>query len=126
MKEPVSPANGPTPKGPYSAGVITSGRLLFVAGQLPLNPVTGELGAEDIEGQTRQALDNLRGVVEAAGAGLRDVVKVNLYLRDIADGPRVNVIYAETFPEPFPARTTTQSALPRGAGIEIDAVVSLD
>ena len=112
-------------KGPYSPGVITSGGLLFVAGQLPLNPVTGELGAEYIEGQTRQALDNLRGVVEAAGAGLRDVVKVNLSLRDIADGPRVNVIYAERSPEPFPARTT-QSALLRGAGIEIDAVVSLD
>jgi 2-iminobutanoate/2-iminopropanoate deaminase len=111
MKEPIRPEQGPTPRGPYSPGILTSGRLLFVAGQLPIDPASDELVAGDIESQTRQALVNLRGVVEAAGAGPGDVVKVNVFLRDIADAPRVNEVYAEAFTEPYPARTTTESRL---------------
>lgn len=126
MKQPVRPANGPTPRGPYSPGIVASGRLLFVAGQLPIDPATDDLVSEDVADQTRQALANLLGVVEAAGAGAGDIVKVNVYLRDIADAATVNAIYAETLPEPYPARTTTQSPLPRGAAIEVDAVVAVD
>lgn len=125
MKQPVKPARGPTPRGPYSPGIVTSGRLLFVAGQLPIDPTTNELVSEDVAKQVHQALANLLGVVEAAGAAAADIVKVNVYLRDIADAATVNPIYAETLTEPYPARTTTQSALPRGAAIEVDAVVSL-
>lgn len=126
MKEPIRPEGGPTPRGPYSPGIVTSGRLLFVAGQLPIDPATDELAGEDIESQTRQALVNLREVVEAAGGTPAGVVKVNVFLRDIADAPRMNEVYAEAFTEPYPARTTTESRLPRGAAIEVDAVVSLD
>lgn len=126
MKEPIRPAAGPTPRGPYSPGVVTSGRLLFVAGQLPIDPATNEVVGEDVADQARLALSNLIGVVEAAGGDAGDIVKVNVYLRDIGDAAVVNGVYAGMLPEPYPARTITQSALPRGAAIEVDAVASLD
>lgn len=126
MKEPVLPEGAPTPRGPYSPGIVTSGRLLFVAGQLPIDPATNELVSDDIGEQVRQALANLLRVVEAAGASAAGIVKVSVFLRDLADASQMNAVYAEVLPQPYPARTTTQSALPRGAGIEIDAVVALD
>lgn len=125
MKEPIRPRSGPTPRGPYSPGMVTSGRLLFVAGQLPIDPVTDDLVTGDVADQARQALRNLLGVVEAAGADAGDIVKVNVYLRDIGDATAVNEVYTELLHEPYPARTTTQSPLPRDAAIEIDAVVSV-
>lgn len=126
MKEPIYPTAGPTPRGPYTPGIVTGGRLLFVAGQLPLETTSGELVDGGIEQQTRQALANLRDVVEAAGARMEDVVRVGVFLADIGDAPVMNEVYADAFPEPRPARTTSQSPLPRGSRIEIDAVVSLD
>jgi len=126
MKHPISPRSGPIPKGPYTPGIVASGRLLFVSGQLPIDPSTNELVDGPLETQVRQAIANVQAVVDTAGGSLSGIVKVNVYLRDIADGPRVNEIYAQSFPEPYPARTTTQSPLPRGAAIEIDAVVSLE
>lgn len=125
MKEAVRPAAGPAPRGPYSPGIITSGRLLFVAGQLPIDAATGDVVPGDVADQARQALTNLLGVVDAAGASAADIVKVNVYLADIRDAASVNAVYAEMLPEPYPARTTTQSPLPGGAAIEMDAVVSL-
>ena len=125
MKEPVTPAVAPTPRGPYSPGVVTSGRLLFVAGQLPTDPATDDIVPGGIVEQTTQALTNLLGVVDAAGGSAADIVKVNVYLADIGDAATVNGVYAEMLPKPHPARTTTQSALPRGAMIEVDAIVSL-
>lgn len=125
MKDPIRPASGPTPRGPYSPGIVTSGRLLFVAGQLPIDPNTDDLVPGDVADHARQALTNLLGVVEAAGASPGDIVKVNVYLSDVGQAATVNEVYAEMLPEPYPARTTTQSSLPRGATIEVDAVVSL-
>lgn len=125
MKEPIYPAGGPAPRGPYSPGVITSGRLLFVAGQLPIDPLADDVVAGDVAGQAKQALTNLLGVIDAAGASAEDIVKVNVYLADIDDAATVNSVYAAVLPQPYPARTTTQSPLPRGALIEVDAVVSL-
>lgn len=126
MKEPIRPAAGPTPAGPYTPGIAATGRLLFVAGQLPIDPATNELISNDVAEQARQALANVVRVVEAAGGSASDIVKVNVYLRDIGDAAAVNAIYAETLPEPYPARTTTQSPLPRGAAIEVDAIAALD
>ena len=126
MKLPIRPAGAPTRRGPYSPGIVTNGRLLFTANQLPIDPATNELIEGDIDAHAHQAMVNLLGVIEAAGGRVEGVVKVNLYLADIADAPRVNEVYATTFSEPYPARTATQSSLPRGARVEIDAVVSLD
>ena len=112
--------------GPYSQAVAHGG-LLFVSGQIPLDPDTNELVGGDIEAQTRRALANLRAVVEAAGSSLDRVLRTTVYLSDLALFPRVNRVYAEHFQrEPLPARVTIQAAaLPLGAGIEIDAVASL-
>lgn len=88
MKKLIRAANGPAPRGPYTPGIVTAGRLLFVAGQLPLEPTSGELVPGGIDGQTRQALANLRAVVEAAGARMEDVVRVGVFLADIGDRGR--------------------------------------
>lgn len=125
MKETVSPAAGAAPRGPYSPGVVTTGRLLFVAGQLPIDPATNDVVAGGIAEQTTQALTNLLAVVQAAGGSAADIVKVNVFLVDIGDAATVNGVYAEKLPQPYPARTTTQSPLPRGAMIEVDAVAAL-
>ena len=110
---------------PYSAAVETSGRLLFIAGQGPVDTSTGQLVPGTFEEQARLTLDNLTAVAEAAGADLSRAVKVNAYPRDMDDFPAFNEIYAGYFPEPRPARTTTQSDLP-GFAIEVDAVLALD
>jgi 2-iminobutanoate/2-iminopropanoate deaminase len=113
----------PAPVGPYSQAVEHAG-LLFLSGQIPLDPATGRLVPGDIEAQTRRVLANLRAVLEAGGASLAHVVRTSIYLIDLADFPRVNAVYAEHFTaEPRPARSTVQvAALPLGAAIEIDAI----
>ena len=126
MREPVRSPTSPTPRGPYSLGIVTSGRLLFVAGQLPIDPGTGEISTGSFEEQARIALGNLRTIVEAAGGSLAQAARVGVFLSDLANVPRLNPIFAEFFPEPYPARTTTQSPLTGGAAIKVDAVVALD
>jgi reactive intermediate/imine deaminase len=113
----------PQPVGPYSQAIEHAG-LVFLSGQIPLDPSNGKLVAGGIEPQTRQALANLRAVLEASGLSLAHVVRASIYLIDLADFPRVNEIYAEHFGRrPQPARTTVQvAALPLGALIEIDAI----
>ncbi len=113
----------PAPVGPYSQA-ITLGNLIFLSGQIPLDPKTGDLVPGDIEEQTRQILRNLAAVLEAAGSGLSSVVKTTVYLTDMSAFPRVNAIYAEAFEfDPAPARATVEvSALPLGARVEIDAI----
>jgi reactive intermediate/imine deaminase len=123
MKEIVRTDKAPRPAGPYSQGVILSGRTLYVAGQGPANPATGVM-PDGIDAQVTQCLENVKAIVEAAGATLADVVKVNAYLKDMADFPAYNAIYKRYFPEPYPARTTVQSDLPRFL-VEIDAIVAL-
>lgn len=108
--------------GPYSA-VVRAGDLVYTAGQLGLDPQTGDLVAGGVEAETRQALTNLRHVLEAAGASLASVVKTTVFLRDINDFARMNAVYAEFFTTDFPARSAVQvAALPRGGAVEIEAV----
>jgi len=123
MKQTIYTAKAPRPAGPYSQGVITSGRTLYIAGQGPADPVTGRI-PEGVEAQITRCLENVKAIVEAAGASMADVIKVNAYLKDMAHFPIYNEIYRRYFPEPYPARTTVQSDLPNFL-IEIDAIVAL-
>lgn len=123
MKQTIHTEKAPRPAGPYSQGVITSGRTLYVAGQGPADPTTGQI-PEGAEAQITRCLENVKAIVEAAGASMADVIKVNAYLKDMAHFPIYNEIYRRYFPEPYPARTTVQSDLP-GFLIEIDAIVAL-
>jgi len=111
--------------GPYSQA-IRAGNLIYTAGQIALNPQTGELVAGGIEEQTRQAIQNLSYVLEAAGASLSQVVKTTVFMQDLGEFTRMNAVYAEFFPQNPPARSTVQvAALPRGAKVEIECVAIL-
>jgi 2-iminobutanoate/2-iminopropanoate deaminase len=124
VPEPVKTSDAPAAIGPYSQA-IRHGDLLFCSGQIPLDPSTGELVKEDAAGQARRCLENLEAVCRAAGTTLSNAVKVTVYLSDITDFTRVNDVYAEYFPEEPPARVAVQAgALPRGADVEIDAIVA--
>jgi 2-iminobutanoate/2-iminopropanoate deaminase len=122
----VSTESAPAAIGPYSQG-IKVGDLLFCSGQIPLDPSSGELVKEDIEGQTRRCLQNLQAICEAAGASLSNAVRCTVYLGDMGDYARVNDVYAEFFDgEDAPARVAVSAAgLPKGADVEIDAIVAL-
>jgi 2-iminobutanoate/2-iminopropanoate deaminase len=120
----VRTSEAPAPVGAYSQGVAAGG-MLFLSGQIGIDPQTGEL-AEGVEMQAFRALENLRAVAAAAGAGLDRVVKVTLLLADIDDFPLVNGIYQKYFAEPYPARAAVGVAgLPKGALVEIEAVALL-
>ena len=122
MRKQITAEKGAKPMGPYSHAIVCSGTLLFVSGQGPLNPATGALIQEFREAAV-QTLTNVQTIVEAAGASMRDVVKVHAYLRDMADFPVFNEVYKTFFAEPYPARTTVQSDLT--IPIEIDVVAVL-
>lgn len=112
----------PKPIGPYSAGV-RAGNLVFTAGQIGLDPASGEIVPGGIEAETHRVFQNLRGVLEAAGASLDQVVKTTVFLRDMADFPKMNAVYAEYFKGDYPARSTVQAAgLPKGVAVEIEAI----
>lgn len=118
----ISTPHAPAAIGPYSQA-IRFGDLVFTSGQIPLDPATGEMVSGGIEVQTRRVLDNLKGVLEAAGSSLDRVVKTTIYLQSIDDFATVNTIYAEYFSHQPPARSTVGVAkLPRNAGIEIDVI----
>ena len=109
--------------GPYSQAV-RAGNTVYLSGQIPLDPKSGELVAGDFALEARRVFDNLKAVAEAAGDGFKDVVRVTIYLTDLANFPKVNEIMAEYFQEPYPARVTVGVAsLPRGARVEVDAVM---
>ena len=111
--------------GPYSQA-IKAGSIVFLSGQIPLNPETMELVADDVAAQAHQVFKNLIAVAEAAGGGLANTVKLTIYLTDLGDFAVVNEIMAGYFNEPYPARATIQvSALPKGSAVEIDAVLAL-
>ena len=119
----ISTDRAPSAIGPYSQGIV-AGDLLFTAGQIALDPATGEMAAADIVTQTERVLANLEAVLRAANASWADVVKTTVYLMDLSDFPRVNEIYGHKLGGARPARSTVQvAALPRGALIEIDAIV---
>ena len=122
-KKVVHTEKAPKAIGPYSQAIRTES-FIFTAGQIGLDPTTGELVAGAVEEQTRQALNNLRNVIEAAGSSMDNVVKTTVFLKDMADFPKMNSIYAEYFGENPPARSTVAVAgLPKGGLVEVEAVV---
>ncbi len=113
----------PAAIGPYSQAIYAAGQFVFTAGQLPIDPATGNLVEGGIEAQTRQSLANLKAVLTAAGTSLGQVVKTSVFLADIGEFQQFNAVYAEFFPDSPPARSTYQvAALPKGARVEIEAV----
>jgi 2-iminobutanoate/2-iminopropanoate deaminase len=119
----VQTSKAPSAIGPYSQGVKAGG-FLFVSGQIPLVPESGELVTAGAPEQARQVLKNLRAIIEAGGASMADVVKTTVYLTSLSDFAGVNEVYAEFFSEPYPARATIEvSSLPKGVDVEIDAIV---
>ena len=123
-KKAVFPKRGPRPVGPYSPA-IEYGDLVFVSGQGPMNPDTGQVEKGDVAGEMKIAMENVRLLLEAAGSSLDRVLKTTVYLADIGDFARMNELYKTYFTEPFPARTTIQAAaLPLGIKFEIDVVAS--
>jgi 2-iminobutanoate/2-iminopropanoate deaminase len=124
-KQVISTAAAPAAIGPYSQA-IQAGNLLFVSGQIPIDPQTGHVVEGDIRVQTRQVLQNLAAIVGAAGASLAATVKTTVYLRDLRDFAAMNEVYAEFFPEPPPARATVEVArLPRDVSVEIDLIAQM-
>jgi 2-iminobutanoate/2-iminopropanoate deaminase len=124
-KKVISSKKAPQPIGPYSVA-IQSGTLVFTSGQLGLDPASGNLVPGGVEAETRQVLTNLRNVLEAAGSGLDNALKTTVFLKDMADFPKMNAIYGEFFLENPPARSTVQvAALPKGGAIEIEVIATL-
>jgi 2-iminobutanoate/2-iminopropanoate deaminase len=122
MKQKVMTDKAPKAIGPYSQGVIANG-FVFVSGQIPFDPATGELVTGPIEDQARQVLKNVAAVLDAAGSSLDKVVKASVFLQDMNDFARMNAVYGEFFRAPYPARAAVQVArLPRDVGIEIEVV----
>ena len=124
MKQAISSSNAPKAIGPYSPAV-RAGQLLFVSGQVPLDPATGQMVEGGIAEQTRRVLDNIGALLKAADRSFADVVRTTIFLADINDFGAVNDIYGQYFSEPYPARATVQVArLPKDARVEIDVIAS--
>lgn len=122
MKQVIATANAPAAIGPYSQA-IKAGETLYISGQLPIDPATGEFAAQDIQGQTEQSLKNIGAILEEAGYAFSDVVKVTVLLADIADFGPMNQVYAKYFTGDCPARAAfAVRDLPKGARVEIEAV----
>lgn len=121
MKQAIQTPAAPAPRGPYSQGMLATGRHLYVAAQGPLDPATGEIAGEAFAVQARRTLENVKAVLEAGGASLADVVQVTVYLADWKYLGEMNEIYSDYFPAPYPARTPIQMAVPLGL-IMLDAI----
>ena len=122
-KQIIATDQAPAALGPYSQGVAVD-NLLFISGQLPIDPETGKLIDEDIAARTHRAVENLKAVAEAAGSSLANIVKTTIFLTDLADFQAVNSAYAQHFTTEPPARSTVQvAALPLGSNIEIEAIL---
>lgn len=124
-KQIVKSDQAPKAIGPYNVANIFGG-LIFTAGQLGLDPATMDLVPGGIEAETRQALTNIKNVLESAGSSMQLVLKTTVFLRDMNDFAKMNAVYAEFFPEDYPARTTVQvAALPRNGAVEIEAIAAI-
>ena len=124
MNQPIYTPNAPAAIGPYSQAMQT-GNMLFVSGQIPIDPATGEFAGTDIATQTNQSLTNIKNILAAAGYTMNDVVKTTVLLADIADFAAMNAVYAEYFTENKPARAAfAVKDLPRGALVEIEAIAA--
>jgi 2-iminobutanoate/2-iminopropanoate deaminase len=119
-KQQLTTTSGASPAGAYSQG-IRAGEFVFVSGQGPLDPTTGQIVGDTIEEQTERTLENVKAILEAGGGTLADVVKATVHLSDLSLFPRYNEVYARYFPDPKPARTTVGSAL-LGIMVEIDVI----
>ena len=121
----ISTSNAPAAIGPYSQAVDSGAGLVFLSGQLPLDPATGAFPEGGIQAQTRQSLRNVQAILEAAGLSLANVVKTTVFLADMGDFAAMNEVYASFFAEPFPARSAVAAkALPKGALVEIECIAS--
>lgn len=124
MKEIISTKNAPAAIGPYSQGVKL-GDLIFTSGQIPLNPITGEM-PESIEEQTKQALENVKAILDAKGLSMDNIIKTTVFMTDLNDFTKINDIYATYFNGEKPARSAIEiSKLPKGAKIEIEAIATM-
>lgn len=124
-KQVIKTDQAPAAIGTYSQA-IKVGNTVYLSGQIPLNPTTMQLVSDDFEAQTRQVFENLKAVAEAAGGGLQDIVKLNIYLTDLANFAKVNEVMASYFKEPYPARAAVGiNALPKDSLVEMDAVLIL-
>lgn len=125
MKEIIATASAPKAIGPYSQGVRQSG-FVFLSGQIPLHPETGELTGQTVEEQTERVLENMKGVLEAAGLSFSDVVKTTVFLKDLSAFPKMNEVYGRYFGANPPARSTVEvSRLPRDVQVEIEAIAAV-
>ena len=123
MKKQITTEKAPAAIGPYSQGV-DAGELVFVSGQLPIDPATGAM-PESAADQAKQSLTNVQAILEQAGTSMANVVKTTIYLADIGDFAAVNEVYAQFFPAPFPSRSCfAVAALPKAAKVEIEAIAS--
>lgn len=122
MNTAIHTEHAPAAIGPYSQAV-KAGNIIYISGQLPVIPATGEFSGPDIASQTRQSLTNIQNILKEAGADMSKVVKTTVLLADIKDFSAMNAVYAEFFTEPYPARAAFQvAAIPKGALVEIEAV----
>ncbi|HEV7644108.1 MAG TPA: RidA family protein [Pyrinomonadaceae bacterium] len=122
MKEIISTENAPGAIGPYSQAVKT-GNMVFVSGQIPIDPATGQFVSDEVAEQTEQVFKNLQAVLEASGSGLDKVVKTTVFLADMNDFAAMNEVYGKFFTSDYPARATVQAArLPRDARVEIECI----
>jgi reactive intermediate/imine deaminase len=125
MRTPIATPHAPQAIGTYSQA-IRAGNTVYLSGQIPLDPASGELVTGDMEAQVRRVFDNLRAVAQAAGGDLSHVVKLTVYLTDLAHFALVNRVMAEYFSQPYPARAAVGvAALPRGAAVEMDGILEL-
>jgi 2-iminobutanoate/2-iminopropanoate deaminase len=127
-KEIIRTSGAPAPVGPYNQAVVTGGKLIFLAGQIALDPMTGAIvGSNDIQAQATQVLENIKAVLQAAGANLEDVVKTTIFLKNMDDFTAVNQVYGQYFAqEQAPARSTVEVArLPKDVLVEIECIAAL-
>ncbi len=124
MSEVLNTSKAPAAIGPYSQGIKTNG-LVFISGQLAINPADGSMVGEDFASQTRQSIENIKAILESAGMTLSNVVKATVYLTDMSQFSTVNSVYGEYFKEKAPARVAVEvSKLPKNALVEIDAIAA--
>ena len=123
--KPIQTDKAPAAIGPYSQAIDSGTGLVFVSGQLPIDPATGAFPEGGVQAQTRQSLTNAKAILEAAGLGLQNVVKTTVFLADMGDFAAMNEIYAQFFAAPFPARSAVAvKTLPKGALVEIDVIAA--
>ena len=125
MKQRIDTAHAPAAIGPYSQAIDSGHGLVFVSGQLPINPATGAFPEGGVQAQTRQSLANAKAILEAAGLDLSHVVKTTVFLADMDDFAAMNEVYAEFFGEPFPARSAVAvKTLPKNARVEVECIAA--